>query len=692
MDASSRNLLGLISEINTRFVVPVYQRPYSWGQHECLQLWNDILECGRSQESYHFTGSIVTIQDGSVSPDGVATLLLIDGQQRITTYMLILMSLARYQLRHPQRHVSFCCDEIVKSGFLTNYYRSGDEHYKLTLSKGDQNTYKALVRSLEGKSLCFNIPSETVSQRLVDNLDLFEHLIESLPDPDSVWVGMRRLEVVSIALTQGRDRPQLIFESMNSTGKDLSTSDLVRNYVLMDYRIDAQAEAYRMYWAPIEKILGELGTDSFDRAFDDYLRTYLTAVCAPQSFANVDLYDAFKRYIVAQRYNENNRMRNFVLKFKSFAEYYMALCRGTKKHDDLSLALERIHALGVPAVRPLILCLLDMQDRHALSQQQVVDIIGTLEAYLVRRSACDCSRSGLGRFFSSLIARLDAVFDRDGDYAQAFYALMRNEDNGSYAFPSDEEFAKSLCRRDAFHWSDAAYVLKRIEQQARASCGLSCTIGDLQGVTVEHIVSPADMTAAARNTTALHDDTQKLVNTLGNLALSWQQFDLQTNAFEVKKDRLLTPSDQGGSLVSNERLARQTTWGARQIEGRCDDLVDQALGLWPLPQADAKVQQEYRPRHRKPSGQASFLDLFEAGLVRSGDVLVSANPAYPGTATVEFDGSLLLSTGEREADPQQAYLDLLAHAGMEEPQGNGWLGWRRGEGGPLLDELRDTLD
>lgn len=201
MDASCRKVLGLISEMNVRFVVPVYQRPYSWGREQCVQLWNDILASGRHRDVPHFTGSIVTIQDGSLSEAGVAPLLLIDGQQRITTIMLILMALARYSVRHPEAHLDFSRDEIVMSGYLTNHFRRGDDHYKLTMSKGDRTTYQRLVDELENPEAVNPEPTtpeaaspddvrtdagrneerghEGTSRRILDNLDLFDHLIES---------------------------------------------------------------------------------------------------------------------------------------------------------------------------------------------------------------------------------------------------------------------------------------------------------------------------------------------------------------------------------------------------------------------------------------------------------------------------------------------------------------------------------
>lgn len=710
MDASSRNLLGLISEINVRFLVPVYQRPYSWEKDQCLQLWEDILTTAHGNDESHFTGSIVTIRDGVPAASGVRKLLLIDGQQRVTTFMLILLALARYSLKHPKEKLDFSRDEIVYSGFLTNHFRSGEDHYKLTLSKGDRDPYIQLVDSVE-RGTVINLNSDTLSDsvRLRENLDLFDNLLESSGDANDIWRGLRHLEVVNIELTPGRDRPQLIFESMNSTGKDLSTADLVRNYVLMDYPVDHQDEYYRTLWAPIEDVLSADKNVSYEDAFDNFLQLYLTATCAPRSFAHADLYAEFKRYIVSRRYNENNRMRNFALKFKSFAEHYAALCLGRSNAGDSDFAAELacIHALGAEAAYPLVVALLDVHDRHGCSTAELKGMLRALESYLVRRSACDRDRSLLPKFFSSLIARLDAVFERGGDYAAAFYAMLRNEDDGRLAFPSDGEFYHALMTRDAFYWKGNKYVLARLELETRARQGHSYAssefeqeLSDLLEGSVEHIGLFHGSTNASYVTNANAGNVSRgggltaadWFNRLGNLALSWADFDLQDGDFAHKKQRLLEVPAGKQEIQLNADIARLDAWDARAAEDRGHMLARAAQDLWPLCNADSAAQEEYRPRHRNDAGQTTFMDLFDAGLVKPGDELVSANPSYPGRATVLFDGSLMLSTGEHFDDPQLAYRRLLLNLGIHSGEQNGWLEWRRGEGGPLLDELREALE
>lgn len=439
MDASARRVLGLISEMNTRLVVPVYQRPYSWEHVQCAQLWDDVLACGRRRTTPHFTGSIVTIADGTLSPAGVAALQLIDGQQRITTIALMLIALARYQQAHPHTRVPVTRDEILMSGYLTNHFRSGADHYKLTLSKGDRTTFASLIDNLEDDER----PVRQESPRLLDNLAFFERRLEKLYpwDLNSLWAGLQRLEVVSVALTQGTDEPQAIFESMNSTGKDLASADLIRNFVLMSYPVAEQQDMYRVYWQPIERIIG---ADSYDEAFDDFIRCYLTVARAPRSFADCDVYRAFKRYIIVSSYDEGGRMRDFSLRLKRFARYYMAVTSSTVEDPELADALTRIRSLGVVTANPLLLALFDSYDHQVLSRSEFRAMVDMCEAYLLRRAVCDLPDEPLADFFSQLVARLSAVAEEDADYALALSAMLLNEANEVTRFPDNAEFGAAL--------------------------------------------------------------------------------------------------------------------------------------------------------------------------------------------------------------------------------------------------------
>ena len=682
MDANSRSILGLIAEMNTRFIVPVYQRPYSWGDQQCLQLWDDILACGRQRESFHFTGSIVTIQDGTMSAEGVTPLLLIDGQQRITTITLLLIALARLAGSNTKKNLPFTREEIVDSGYLTNHFRSGEDHYKLTLSKNDHATFKSLIDNLEDPQVAVVEGSD----RLLDNLSFFEHRVSVLDDVSSVWAGLQRLEVVSISLTQGQDKPQAIFESMNSTGKDLSSADLIRNFVLMAYPVEEQYDMYQTYWRPIEDILG---ADAYGKTFDDFIRSYFTVAYAPESMAKADVYQTFKRYVLFNGYHRNDRMKNLSLKIKRFASYYSRVTTGKVDDADVAVALHRMSLLDMPVINPLLLSLFDCYDHQVFTRDEFLGMVAMLESYLLRRAVCDCEISVLAPFVASLIARLDAVRNEDGNVVEALAAMLLNEAGSPRRFPSDAEFAHALQARDCYGFSRIFFLLAALEAKLGGGC-----MPLRSGWTVEHVMPLyALRNAEWAQMIGAHSERafEETINSLGNLTLTTAAFDLLEGTFEEKLARVRGQEGDAHLAISADIL-ESSQWGPYQIRMRTEKLTRVALSIWAIPDLPEEACRAYRPSRSAAAGeQASFADLFEAGLVEMDDVLVSANPLYPGRATVTSRGKIMLANGEMFDDPTEAYERFLTSQGAFVDGLNGWMNWRRGEGGPLLDALREGL-
>ncbi|MDO4807353.1 MAG: DUF262 domain-containing protein [Coriobacteriales bacterium] len=682
MDANSRNILGLMSEMNVRFVVPVYQRPYSWGESQCAQLWDDILSCGRKRHGSHFTGSIVTIQDGHLSAQGVAPLLLIDGQQRITTITLLLIALARHLEHNPQKRLSFTRDEVLQGGFLTNHFRTGDDFYKLTLSKGDRDAYRRLIDSLvQGAE-----PELDPLTRLSQNLLFFERRVDALDNVDLVWAGLQRLEVVSISLAQGKDDPQVIFESMNATGKDLTNADLVRNFVLMSYPLAEQQDLYRTYWQPIEKILAT-DTVAFDDAFDDFIRSYLSVVHAPTSMAKVDVYQAFKRYVLFHGFNENDRMKNLSLKLKRFARYYAAVTRGQVDDEELEQALVRIAQLETPVVNPLLISLFDGFEHHEFDRESFVAILQTLESYLFRRAVCDCAQSELAPFFSSLIARLDAVRSEEGNMVEAFLSMLLNEEGTARRFPTDAEFAHALATRDIHSLSSVLYLLARIDESMEPT---DTFVLEKYNWTLEHIMPRQALRDDAWRA-ALGADPERAfeecIESLGNLTLTPHPYDAQEGSFEEKLARVA----ESPLALATDILAA-STWTPELVRKRTDRLAAQALEVWKRPILPEGAGAAFRLSERAATRhKVTFAELFEAGLVQMDDALVSVSPLHPGRATVTSTGKIMLANGQMFEDPTAAYERFLTSVGATNTRLDGWMYWRRGDGGPLLDDLRAEL-
>ena len=237
------------------------------------------------------------VLDGTPDFSGVTKALVIDGWQRITTLTLLLVALVEFAHDNPDKVSHFSFEEVMGSGYLVSPYKKGDNHYRLTLSQGDQTTLRSVIDHLENPDV--DVVPE--AHRIVENLEFFRSCLKKIDDPNVAWDGVGRLKVVTISLAQGQDNPQLIFESMNSTGKGLSTADLVRNYVPMGLPMGEQEHLCANYWRKIE---GTLGADSYDRLFDDFLRNWLTVISAPTSIVSRDVYRLFKRYAADNGYDK----------------------------------------------------------------------------------------------------------------------------------------------------------------------------------------------------------------------------------------------------------------------------------------------------------------------------------------------------------------------------------------------------
>nr|WP_315521566.1 DUF262 domain-containing protein [Olegusella massiliensis] len=472
MHADTATIVGLVTPVNLRFVVPVYQRPYTWGLRECAQLWDDIVTVGRTAKDVrlrseyggrtlmspsHFTGSIVWVQDGAVSTSGVESRLLIDGQQRVTTLMLVFVALARYAHRHPERSasLSFSAQEILDDGYLTNKHRDGHDHYKLTLSKGDRELFQALIDALESDSApeAHKAISAQGPHHLLENLAYFERQLEHV-DVNSIWLGIQQLQVASIALTEGQDNPQLVFESMNSTGKDLSSADLVRNFILMSAPIESQESLYRSFWQPIEQ---SLDTDNDAKLFENFLHDWLTASCAPQTFERSDIYGAFKRYVRDGGYSSGNAIITLINQLRRTVRSYVHITQGQIREGcdprpEIDTALADLRKLNQAEVNPLLLFFHDAYDQQDIDAAVFEKSLRITESYLMRRLVCNCSSEGMKKFFSQLIARLEGVRAVGGDFVVAYASYLLNEESSSLRFPADDEFCRALALRKADDW------------------------------------------------------------------------------------------------------------------------------------------------------------------------------------------------------------------------------------------------
>ena len=684
MDASPRSVVDLITSSATRFVVPVFQRPYSWDEEHCAQLWDDVLAVGKDATSKHFTGSVVWVQDGTMSASGVTPLLLIDGQQRLTTVTLLYIALARYARQHGDADLAFSFKEILGAGYLVNQYKEGANRYKLTLSQGDRDTLFSIIDNLENP----DVQIDESSQRIIDNLAFLERQVSSYDNPNIIWAGLSRLEVVSISLTQGIDNPQLIFESMNSTGKDLSSADLIRNYVLMGLSLEEQENLYRNYWRPIEETLG---ANIYDRIFDEFIRDYLTVCIAPEVPSKRDIYQEFKNHVRDAGYGKSQPIALLLKELNRFAKYYAAITQGVCDDADIKCRLVRISRLDISVVNPLLLSFFDDYESGSFTRDEFLEMLDCVESYLFRRAVCDLASHGLNKYLPSLIARLNKVQDDAGNYKEAFMSYLLNEANTARRFPSNAEFKSALKTRDVYSFRRSLYLLSRLENSYHPKDERNFFTS---AYTIEHIM-PQNALAHDEWLQILGDDAEATfdayVNKLGNLTLTAYNSELSDASFAEKKARVIGGYDNEFITISSD-LRELDSWGVGDIEDRAEKLAEKALSVWKIPQVDEAVRKSYLPVKKAASTEpyVTFRGLVAYGVLKPGTVLVSGNSLYPGEAVVTDRGAIRLSNGEEFKSPSRAIVRLMQMQGSSRTADNGWRTWHVGSvDGPSLDDLRE---
>lgn len=422
MKATEAKLLEFLKK-SPQFVIPIYQRTYSWTERECTQLWDDILRTGRNDDvAAHFVGSIVYIEKGLYQVSSQSPLLVIDGQQRLTTVMLILEALARH-LGDSEPLDGFSARKL-RSYYLLNPLEEGDRAFKLLLTQTDKASLFALVMQKA-------MPAES-SLRVQENFDFFMEQVKSLgTDLAGLCKGLAKLVIVDIALSRDQDNPQLIFESMNSTGRELSQADLIRNFILMGLEPAHQTQLYQDHWRPMEVAFGQ---EAYGTHFDAFMRHCLTLKTG--EIPNVgEVYEAFKTHArhpgVAVR-----GVDALVTEIHDYAGHYCAMALGKELDKELAAAFQDLRELKVDVAYPCLLELYADYAADALSRGDFVDAVRLIEGYVFRRAVCAIPTNSLNKTFATFGRAL-----RKDRYLESIKAHLLTLP--SYRrFPNDEEFKR----------------------------------------------------------------------------------------------------------------------------------------------------------------------------------------------------------------------------------------------------------
>ncbi|RVZ60121.1 DUF262 domain-containing protein [Helicobacter pylori] len=576
MKADAMKLLDFIGKSQEKqFVIPIYQRVYSWEKEQCKQLWDDIIKTGgNDQIEGHFIGSIVFVHDG-IYATNYNELLIIDGQQRLTTITLLFIALRDY-LNDEDEFLEKFSRQKIQNRYLINSDEKGDKKFKLILSEPDRDTLLSLIDENKRK------PSEP-SLKIMENFKLFEEWIRKNTDKlETIFKGLDKLMVVEISLERGKDNPQLIFESMNSTGKDLTQTDLIRNYILMGLEPEKQKIFYKKYWRAMEEDFKQNET-----LFNQFVRHYLTI--KTREIPNINkVYEAFKDY----QQKEEIEIEDLLKDLQKYCGYF---CRIVfKKEDDdkgLNKALSFLVDLEMDVIYPLLLELYSDYSDGVLSEQDFTSIIYLTESYICRRAVCGIPPNGLNKFFPSFTKKIDKK-QYLKSVEEHFGSLTGNQ-----KFPNDFEFkdsfiTKELYDRNKTKKKKTRYFLERLENFDTEEPV------DTQKCTIEHIM-PQTLNLEwerdlGENFQAIHE---KYLNTIGNLTLTGYNEKYSNNSFQEKRD--MEKGFKQSPLKLNQSLKDLESFGEKEIEKRANDLADWALKIWTYPKLDPETLEEYKPKKEK---------------------------------------------------------------------------------------------
>ena len=571
MKATEAKLLAFLRR-SPQFVIPIYQRAYSWTERECLQLWDDVVRSGADPRvQVHFVGSIVYVEDGQGTVTHQAPLLVIDGQQRLTTVSLLLAALAQAVPEGEEPADGFSRRKI-QNYYLTNPDEEGSRRHKLVLSRGDKDTLQAIV---DGKTAP-DAPSRRIAENFVYFLRLFA---ESGVSAAAVCAGISKLMVVDIALTRGQDNPQLIFESMNSTGKELSQADLVRNFVLMGLEIGPQTKLYEDYWRPMEV---DFGQDAYAVHFDRFMRHWLTIKTG--SIPRIDeVYDTFKAYARSPD-GEAAGIDGVLRDVRESARRYCAVALGAERDPELRRAFHDLQGLHVDVAYPLVLQAYADHSSGALDKAGFLELLRLVESYVFRRAVCGIPTNSMNKTFAAFPKAIRAGRYLDSTKAH-FHSLP------SYRrFPTDQEFARALETVDLYNKNVRSYCLGRLENHGRKE------LVPLQEYTIEHVMpqNPEVSSAWREELGADWEVTHRdLLHTLGNLTLTRYNSEYSDRPFLEKMN--MEWGLRTSPLVLNASVAAATRWNAAAIQARAAELSKRALSVWPSPSLAPGVMAEFAP-------------------------------------------------------------------------------------------------
>lgn len=575
MKGSEEKLLIYMDGSKKRFVIPVYQRNYDWKIEQCKQLFDDLVRIIKQKRKSHFFGSLVSVFD----PGGTQLeFLIIDGQQRLTTVSLILLAMNRLITNGTILPKASHLGQQILEDYLVDKWEPEDTRIKLKPIKNDQKAFKKLFD---------NNYDYIPDSNLTINYNYFYDRIQKQEiSIDELYEAIFKLEIINIVLNED-DNPQLIFESLNSTGLDLSEGDKIRNYILMGLSSKLQEKLYNKYWNIIEQCTG------YD--VSSFIRDYLS-VKQQLTPAFRDVYYKFKDYV------ENNKFGDIEILLTDLLDYakrYQHLLTANTKQKNINDCIYRLNRMKTTVTRPFFMEVLRMEESNKLSADDTFKVFSIIENYIFRRAICDISTNALNKVFLLLykeIVRIDGTLN---NYLEKLKFILQNKkEKGRY--PDDEEFAEALSQKNiyAMRGETKLYLFERLENFDTLETKDVWNHFDNATYSIEHIM-PQKLTADWME--ELGDDYERIhsmwLHRLANLTITAYNAKYSNKSFSEKCN--MSNGFKQSGLRINKLISEKAKWTESEIEDRDNMLQNKALTIWPY------ITTDYSP----PNKQSEYVSL-----------------------------------------------------------------------------------
>nr|WP_314044660.1 DUF262 domain-containing protein [uncultured Leptotrichia sp.] len=560
MKASERKIKDLFSEPNTFFSIPVYQRDYNWQEKQCKQLFKDILTAGENKEiSSHFIGSIVYIHEG-VYEIGEKEFSVIDGQQRMITITLLFIALYHKLKENNSKEA----DKIYEL-YLINKFSEKEVNLKLVPPEENLNI---LIKVLENK---FDELENYRDRNLVKNYSYFKKELTKFSDSEiqNIIVGIDKLIYVNIALENGKDDPQRIFESLNSTGLDLSQGDLIRNYILMDLDRKEQNRIYKNFWIPIENNCKISDGNEVKNYVSDFIRDYLT-LKRGEIPVKAKVFEEFKMFYDNPDDLKLEELKNYSVKYSHIIKPYL------EEDEDIREELKNLKTLDQVVINPFLIGILKDYKEDKLDRKDLLNILKLLQSYIWRRFITEKPSNLLNKLFQGMYLKISK---KENYYTATEEILLAQE------FPTNEELKESLKTKNVYKNKERLkYVFRKIENYNHNEL----IDFDNDKITIEHIFPQRpSKTWKELYTDEELEEMKALKNTISNLTLTGSNVKLGNKTFLYKRDQKIH-GYRDSKLYLNSYLGKLERWDLQTMKERFEILFNDIIKIWKRPENTQK--------------------------------------------------------------------------------------------------------